>query len=86
MALAAELPCQACGKASEQLHHPRSLALGCGMGLKAPHTAVIPLCFRCHEEFHRLGRRTWEAKYGTQAEMVGRVRELVADDGPHPGG
>lgn len=47
------------------------------MGLKAPHTSVIPLCFRCHEEFHRIGKRTGETKYGTQAEMVERVRGRI---------
>jgi hypothetical protein len=32
----AELSCVCCGAPCHELHHPRSLALGCGMGKKAP--------------------------------------------------
>jgi hypothetical protein len=41
---------------------PPDLRLGCGMGRKAPHDTVIPLCKLHHDEFHRLGKRGWEAE------------------------
>ena len=44
------------------------------MGLKAPHDTVIPLCRRCHDEFHRLGKRTWEKKYRPQRELVAETQ------------
>jgi hypothetical protein len=73
----AELPCVCCGAPCEELHHPRSLALGCGMGMRAPHTMVIPLCKKHHDEFHRIGKRPWEAKYGRQEELAATVRSLI---------
>lgn len=34
-----------------------------GMGRKADHTRIVPLCRRDHEELHALGRARWEARY-----------------------
>lgn len=72
MARVAELPCVCCDRPCEELHHPRDLRLGCGMGRKAPHDTVIPLCKFHHDEFHRLGKKPWEAKYGEQVDHVER--------------
>ena len=38
------------------------------MGRKAPHNTVIPLCKFHHDEFHRLGKKPWEVKYGGQGQ------------------
>lgn len=47
------------------------------MGLKASHMLVIPLCHAHHREFHTLGRKTWEERYGTQQEMIDWVRAIL---------
>jgi hypothetical protein len=47
------------------------------MGRKAPHNTVIPPCKFHHDEFHRLGNKPWEAKYGEQVDHVERVRSIL---------
>jgi hypothetical protein len=47
------------------------------MGRKAPHDTVIPLYKFRHDEFHRLGKKPWEAKYGEQVDHVERVRAIL---------
>jgi hypothetical protein len=77
MARVAELPCVCCDRNCEALHHPRELRLGCGMGWKAPQDTVIPLWKFHHDEFHRLGKKPWEAKYGEQVAHVESVRSIL---------
>lgn len=79
MSLVAELrcACRGCFSGCEELHHPRGLAFGTGMGLKASHMLVIPLCQKHHHEFHNLGRKTWEERYGTQQEMIDWVKSVL---------
>lgn len=71
------IACLCCGQKTQELHHPRDLALGCGAGMKADDWLVIPLCMKCHNEFHRIGKRKWEEKHGTQANLVRRVFLIV---------
>lgn len=47
------------------------------MGRKAPHNTVIPLCKLHHDEFHRLGKKSWEAKYGDQFDHVQATRAIM---------
>jgi hypothetical protein len=60
-----------CGRAAEA-HHPRR---GQGMGQRASHMDVIPLCPDHHRNggfgvaIHA-GQKTWEAKFGTEAELL----------------
>lgn len=45
---------------------------GAGMGLKSV-DKFIPLCHAHHqgqEGIHHIGKHTWEAKYGTQKELL----------------
>jgi hypothetical protein len=79
MARVAELACACrhCKSRCQELHPPRGLEFGTGMSLKASHMLVIPLCQKHHHEFHNLGRKTWEARYGTQAEMIEWVRSVL---------
>ena len=62
----AQLPCVCCGRPCEEVHHCRSLELGCGMGLKAPDEMTIPLCAKHHHDFHQYGKKTWEKLWGSQ--------------------
>ena len=39
------------------------------MGKKAPHTTVIPLRKRHHDEFYTVGKLPWEAKYGNEGKL-----------------
>ena len=70
----ADLGCIICG-AEAMIHHPRD---GMGMGQRAPHCDAIPLCHNHHqgkEGFHTMGTRRWEKIYGTEAELLERVRQ-----------
>ena len=77
MARVAELPCVCCDRPCEELLHPRDLRLGCGMRRKAPHDTVVPLCKFHHDEFHRLGKKPWETKFGEQMDHLDRVRAML---------
>lgn len=84
MAAVARLGCIVCrrlgyGPTPAELHHPRSLA---GMGQRAGHMDVLPLCAPHHRTgghgvaLHA-GQRTWEANFGTEAELLEKVREIL---------
>ncbi len=66
-----KLPCVCCDRPCEELHHPRDLHLGCGIGRKAPHDTVIPLCKFHHDEFH-VGLPDYEPRT-TFAYMANRM-------------
>lgn len=79
----AELGCLICnsmGYESEaEIHHIRS---GMGMGQRASHFEVIPLCHKHHRTggygvaFHA-GSKIWQQKYGTETELLQRVRKML---------
>jgi hypothetical protein len=80
----ARLGCIVCrnldlGQSPAELHHPRSLA---GLSQRASNFDVIPLCPGHHRTggvgvaLHA-GQRTWEAKFGTEAELLEQVRGLL---------
>ncbi|MBY5815296.1 hypothetical protein HFN60_06435 [Rhizobium leguminosarum] len=65
-----------------EIHHPRD---GQGLGQRADHFQAIPLCFNHHSAqspppyghaIHK-GTKTFEARYGTEAELLERTRELL---------
>lgn len=77
----ARLGCIVCrnlgyGPTPAEIHHPRKLA---GLSQRASHFDVIPLCPAHHRTggvgvaLHA-GQRTWEAKYGTESELLEQVR------------
>jgi hypothetical protein len=77
----AELGCRVCIKhlgveSPAEVHHQRS-----GMGrMRAPYTRTMGLCPTHHrgsEGIHHLGLRVWEARFGSEAEMVDEVNELL---------
>lgn len=51
------------------------------MGQKAPDDCVIPLCEAHHQHsrnaIHLMGKKPWEAKYGTQRELLEQTREKL---------
>lgn len=80
----ARLGCMACRKLNVftpdvEIHHVR---LGQGIGQRASHFDVIGLCAAHHRTgghgvaFHA-GRQTWEAEFGTEAELLEQVRREV---------
>lgn len=55
------LPCCACGYLNtEQPNHNHHIQTG-GTGRKADHTLVVPLCWLCHLQVHRIGQKTFQA-------------------------
>lgn len=65
-----QLPCSVTGLPGAEAHHPKGLAWGTGMGQKAPDATAIPLCKRIHDEYHRIGVKSWEAKYGPHEDHL----------------
>lgn len=52
---------------SPQAHHVYNGISG-GIGLKPDDFRTVPLCEAAHEEFHRIGKETFEKKYGLDLE------------------
>lgn len=51
------------------------------MGQRAGHFETLPLCVGHHtgkEGIHTLGTRTWQKKFGTELELLERVKRLIA--------
>lgn len=82
----ARIGCIACKKLGHftpevEIHHVR---MGNGIGQRSGHFDVLPLCHVHHRTgghgvaFHA-GQRTWEAEYGTEAELLDQVRELLGE-------
>lgn len=75
----AQFPCMACGAHPVELHHPRR---GMGIGQRASNYDVLPLCADHHRTgghgvaLHA-GQKTWEAIYGTEAELLERLRGMM---------
>ena len=69
-------------KGKVDVHHP----IGCewrGMGQKASDFETIPLCHEGHHQFgrnaiHQMGKRPWEAKYGSQRELLEQTLEKLS--------
>lgn len=76
------LPCDVCGKAPSESHHPKGLEF-CGKGQKASDHDAFPLCSACHRTgpnaFHRIGKRPWEALYGLQRDHATQTRARLME-------
>lgn len=74
----AELGCMVCGGNAE-IHH---ITTGMGMSQRASNRQVIPLCPGHHRTgghgvaIHA-GKKTWEAKFGRELDLLDEVRELL---------
>lgn len=71
------LPCCISGEPAEP-HHPKGLGWGTGMGQKAPDETVIPLSRGVHDEYHRIGVKSWETKYGTHLHHLQKTQSRLA--------
>lgn len=62
-----------------QVHHLRHQI---GAGARSSHFRTIPLCPHHHldgpygEAFHK-GKQAWEAKFGTELELLAQVNDLL---------
>lgn len=85
----AELGCICCyldgnpGTPAE-IHHPRS---GSGLGQRASHYDAIPLCSHHHRGTNHpatpsihLSKRAFVERYGTEADLLETVRELLGGE------
>lgn len=67
------------GESPAARHHIRA---GQGMSQRASNYEVLPLCGAHHQTggfgvaIHA-GQKTWEAKFGTELELLAQVRELL---------
>lgn len=78
--LVSSLGCVVCrnmgfGPSPAEIHHIRA---GQGMGQRAAHTAVLPLCPMHHRACYPTGfhaaPRHWQAQYGTEKELLEQTR------------
>ena len=86
MARVAMLPCiladkwshECCGRTT--VHHCIGVAFR-GMGQKASDFDTLPLCEAHHQHsnnaIHLMGMKPWEAKYGTQKELLELVKKML---------
>lgn len=93
MAKVAALFCVVCrnaglGHSSAEIHHIRT---GMGKGQRAGHGDILPLCPAHHRTgghgvaLHA-GRETWQAKYGTELELLAQTRRELGIDVSNEGG
>jgi hypothetical protein len=84
----ANLGCLICRKQGNlyspaELHHIRDVTLT-GLGQRAKHTEIIPLCVAHHrigkESFHN-NSRAFSKKWGSQRELLKETLDLLVNDG-----
>lgn len=72
----AELGCLICSSPAN-IHHLRT---GKGMAQRSDDYHAIPLCHFHHQGnqgIHTLGTKAWQAKYGTELELLEKVRKML---------
>ena len=65
-----------------EIHHIRSLKTGSGIGLRPPHTKILPLCASHHRTGKisvHLGKKAFEEKYGTEEQLEKKLRERLEE-------
>ena len=84
----ARLGCLICRKKGNpfspcELHHIRDVSM-IGLGQRAKHTQVIPLCVAHHrigeESFHH-NSRAFSKKWGSQRDLLKETLDLLVHDG-----
>lgn len=62
-------------KRKPSIHH-----CGTSMGCKKDHDKVLPLCYFHHQGkqgLHTLGRRAWERIFGTEEELMEKLKKML---------
>ena len=62
-----------------EIHHIRKHT---GMGLRPPHTKILPLCASHHRTGKisvHLGKKAFEEKYGTEEQLEKKLRERLEE-------
>ena len=74
------IACEIDGKiSSAEIHHIRKHT---GMGLRPPHTKILPLCASHHRTGKisvHLGKKAFEEKYGTEEKLEKKLRERLEE-------
>ena len=66
-----------CNHKRPAIHHCKT-----GGGGRKDHDKVLPICYTHHqgiEGLHTLGRPVWEAKYGTEQELMQKTKLLLGE-------
>ena len=81
MSKVAQMGCYACEvngiENHAEIHHIRKHT---GMGLRPPHTKILPLCASHHRTGKisvHLGKKAFEKKYGTEEQLEKQLRERI---------
>ena len=81
MSQVADYGCVACEQdglvRQAEIHHIRKHT---GMGLRPPHTKILPLCSVHHRTGKisvHLGKKAFEKKYGTEEQLEKQLRERI---------
>jgi len=70
----AELGCIVSGRFPVEIHHAKT-----GAGGRKDHDIVLPLHYDYHRGvhgIHTLGRKKWQALYGTEDELLIKLKEM----------
>ena len=83
LATIGNMPCYACfqdgREVQAEVHHIRKHT---GMGLRPPHTMILPLCASHHRTGKisvHLGKQAFEDRYGKQEDLAKKVRERIEE-------
>jgi len=74
-----EHKCLACG-ARPTIPHHESLGKA-GMGIKAPDSHCLPLCFECHHKLHHGGGKTFWKSIDVKMAMIELLTEFIRRGG-----
>lgn len=69
------LPCAVCTRSGVEAHHADTG----GVGIKCNDTRAIPLCHRCHMEYHALGKDTFQKRHNIDFKVtqIGCLEEFI---------
>ena len=83
LATIGNMPCYACfqdgREVQAEVHHIRKHT---GIGLRPPHTKILPLCASHHRTGKisvHLGKKAFEEKYGTEEQLEKKLRERLKE-------
>ena len=73
------LSCIKCGRTPCDPHH-QNLGDRPAMGLKAPDSQCIPLCPKCHSEYHNKGKETFWGYQSTSALIIDTIKQYIFEE------